>query len=1116
MEATVSNFSFLSNNPQFNTFANACLDAEKSIAINPAVTAVLSRRALELAVKWLFAADGYLKVPYQDNLSSLIHDRTFMDIIEPELFPLIKYVVKLGNVAAHTNNKISRDEAVLSLHNLHQFVAWIDYCYSSEFTGTEFREDILPVGEEKKITSNDLEKLYDQLGAKDQRLKDTVAENEKLREELQKLREDKSKEHKFKVDEISEFETRKKYIDLDLKEAGWIFGEDCIEEYEVAGMPFGSGTGYVDYVLFGNNGKPLAVVEAKRTSKDPNVGKQQARLYAGCLENKFGQRPVIFYTNGFETYLWEDMSYPPRRVAGYYSKEELQLMMDRRSNRLSLDNIKIKDEITNRYYQKEAIKAVCESFSKKGRKALLVMATGSGKTRTVISLVDVLSRHSWVKNVLFMADRTALVKQAKNNFNTLLPNLSLCNLLVSKDSPDSRMVFSTYPTMMNAIDETKSNKGKKLFTVGHFDLIIIDESHRSIYKKYQAIFDYFDSLLVGLTATPKDEVDKNTYHIFDMENNVPTYAYELKEAIDDRYLVPYNTVETELKFIEQGISYDELSEEEKEQYEETFGDDEGNLPETIGSEGLNTWLFNDDTIDKVLAMLMEKGIKVAGGDKLGKTIIFAKNHRHAVRIVDRFNILYPQYRGTFAQVIDNQINYAQSLIDDFSTQNKMPQIAVSVDMLDTGIDVPEVVNLVFFKKVMSKAKFWQMIGRGTRLCKDLFGPGLDKENFLIFDFCGNFKFFRVNENGKEVVNVPSLTEKLFNIKVDLIKELQHLNFQEDKYISFRNKLIDELVKEIQLLNRENFVVKQHLRYVDTYCNREAWQSLGTIDVNNIKEHLAHLIIPNTDDELAKRFDSLMFTIELALLLGKNPKKAKNSVIKTADFLAGLGTIPQVQAQKEVIQKVQTEQYWAEADIFDHEEVREALRDLVKFIEKTGTEIFYTNFTDEILITEENSGEYVTHNLHNYRKKVNQYLREHQNHISIYKLKVNKPLTNEEFLELEKILWKELGTKDEYIKEFGDTPLTILVRQVVGLDQSAANEAFSEFLNNQNLDSRQIRFVKTIIDYVVKNGILEKKVLMEDPFQSIGSITDIFTTDNVIKLVNIIDTINKNATDIISA
>lgn len=1110
-----SNFSFLRKNPQFNSFVPACLDAEKSIAVSPAAAAIQTRRALELAVKWLYSADADLVVPYQDNLSSLIHDHTFRDVIDTELFPLIRYIVKLGNMAAHSNSMITRNEVVVSLHNLHQFVSWLDYCYSSDYVEQEFKEDLLRHGLEEAKTTAELKRLFDELGARDRELKTVAGENEELRKRLKEVREHNIQAHDFSVEEISEFQTRKQYIDVELKDAGWVFGEDCLEEYELEGMPFGSGTGYADYVLFGNDGKPLAVIEAKRASVNPDSGKHQAALYADCLEKKYKQRPIIFYTNGFETYIWDNLMYSERHVSGFYSKDELQLLVDRRQRRVSLDHIRINDAITNRPYQKEAIRAVCETFSKGTREALLVMATGSGKTRTVISLVDILTRHEWVKNVLFLADRTALVKQAKGAFNSHLPSLSLCNLLDSKDNPDSRVVFSTYPTMMNAIDETKLKGGQKLFTVGHFDLVIIDEAHRSIFKKYQAIFDYFDAFLVGLTATPKDDVDRNTYEVFKMENNVPTFAYELEEAVRDQYLVSYNTVETQVKFLEEGIRYDQLSDEEKEEYEDTFEED-GALPEFISSSVLNTWLFNDDTIDKVLTLVMEKGIKVEGGDKLGKTIVFAKNHNHAVRIVERFNRLYPHYRGGFAQVIDTKINYAQDLIDKFSVPHKLPQIAVSVDMLDTGIDVPEVVNLVFFKKVFSKAKFWQMIGRGTRLCENLFGPGLHKENFLIFDFCGNFEFFRVSPRGKEVQAAMGLTERIFGTRLELVKELQHLQYQEEEYRDYRQCLVHTLTSQIRFLNRDNFVIKQKLIFVEKYSNEEAWQTLTAVELSELKDNIAPLIPTDDEDELAKRFDNLILALELALILGKSITRGKNEVMRTASILSDKGSIPQVNEQRDIIELVQTEQFWATVDVLRLEYVREALRELVKFIRPEQQQIFFTNFTDEILGVKETQGEYLVNELHSYRKKVNQYLRENQNHLAIYKLKTNKALTRDDYLALEQILWSELGTKGDYQREFGDTPLTILVRQIVGLDPQAANEAFSEFLNDQNLDSRQIRFVKTIVDYVIKNGVMAKQVLQEEPFQSIGSIVDVFPLESAQKLVSIIDTLNKNATDFVGA
>jgi type I restriction enzyme R subunit len=1106
----VTNFNFLKEKSQYNSFTNACLDAEKALVVSPATSAILSRRALELAVKWVYSFDSEIKIPYQDNISSLIHDTNFLAIIDEDLLLLMKYVVKLGNVAVHTNSSITRDEAVLSLHHLYQFVSWIDYCYSDEYTAVEFDESVLHTSEENRERPEELQNLYEQLSSKDKRLEEMMKENEHFRKAATEKREQNTKEYYFQVDELDEFETRQKYIDLDLKLAGWEFKRDIVKEYPVVGMPNNAESGFVDYVLFGDNGKPLAVVEAKRTSKDPKIGRQQAKLYADCIEKMHGIRPVVFYTNGFETYIWHQ-PYPPRKVSGFYNKEELILLLDRRDMKRPLTNIKIKDNISNRYYQKESILAVCDALSRNQRKALLVMATGSGKTRVAISIVDVLARHNWVKNILFLADRKVLLKQAYKNFNTLMPSITLCNLVDNKENPEeSRMVFSTYPTMMNAIDEAKRKDGKKLFTVGHFDLIIIDESHRSIYKKYRSIFDYFDGILLGLTATPKDEIGINTYEIFDLENGVPTYAYELDKAVQDEYLVDYRTIETKMKFLEEGIRYDDLSEEEKEQYEATF--DEEEVSEDIDSAALNEWLFNHDTIDTVLKNIMEKGIRVEGGDKLGKTIVFAKNHAHAEEITSRFDFHFPEYGGHFAKTIDYKVNYYQTLIDDFSEIKRLPQIAVSVDMLDTGVDIPEVVNLVFFKKVRSKSKFWQMIGRGTRLCPDLLGIGEDKTHFLIFDYCGNFDFFRENPKGIEGNVTQNLTEKLFNSKVDIIRELQAIEYQIEEYIQHRNELTIEVMKDILTLDDENFRVRQHIQYVHKFKNRSNWSTLSVLDTKEIKEHISLIIVPVNEDEFAKRFDLVMYTIELAKLQTKNATKPIRSVIKTAEALSKLGTIPQVLEKKHVIEKVLMDEFWDSVDIFEMDKVREALRDLIKFIEKETQKIYFTNFKDEVLEVKENGPIFHVNDLKSYKKKVHHYLSQHRDQIAIFKLRNNKQLTLQDVYTLEEILWKELGTREDYEKDYGDTPITKLVRQIVGLDPHAANEAFSEFLSTKRLNLHQTRFVKLIVDYVVKNGTLDKKVLQQEPFKTVGSIVELFkeNIDDARSIIGIIDVINKNS------
>ncbi|HGM3589907.1 DEAD/DEAH box helicase family protein [Clostridioides difficile] len=1110
----MGNFDFLQKKKNFNSFNTACLEAEKSILVSPSTCATITRRALELAVKWLYTNDSDLLLPYQDNLSTLIHNNSFIELIDYDMLPLLKYIVKLGNLSVHTSANIERGEAILSLNNLHQFVSWIDYCYSDEYTAEDFNEDLLLHGEEKRTRPDELKNLYERLSSKDKKLEEVIKENEELRKSLTEKRKVNTANYDFKIDEVSEFETRKRYINIELKLAGWEFGKDIWEEIEVQGMPNESGVGYVDYVLYGENGKPLAVVEAKRTSKDPKIGQQQAKLYADCLEKRYSQRPVIFLTNGFDMYIWDD--YSDRKVYGFYKKSELQLMIDRRKSKKSLTSVTINDEISNRYYQKEAIRAVCEALENKQRKTLLVCATGTGKTRIAISIVDVLSRHNWIKNILFLADRKALVKQAKKSFTKLLPNLALCNLLDSKDSPeDARMIFSTYPTMMNAIDDTKSKDGKRLFTPGHFDLIIIDESHRSIYKKYKSIFDYFDSYLMGLTATPKDEIDKNTYSVFDMENGVPTYAYEYNKAVEDGYLVDYTSIEFKTKIMEDGIKYDELSDEEKEEYENTFNDDES-IGDEIGNNAVNEWLFNSDTIDLVLNKLMTEGLKIEGEEKIGKTIIFAKNTKHARAIVERFNKLYPKYGGNFVKAVDYSINYVDSIIDDFSDKNKLPQIAVSVDMLDTGIDIPEILNLVFFKKVRSKTKFWQMIGRGTRLCPDLLGVDMDKERFLIFDFCNNFEFFKFNPKGFEGNKTETLTEKLFNIKVSMVKELQDIKYIEGEYAELRKELLEELITSVKALNEDSYIVRMNLSYVHKYKNENVWSNIGAVAQNEIREYISPLITSYSDDELAKRFDVVMYNIQLAYLQNNNASKGIRHVMATAEKLSKLGTIPQIQQQKYTIEKAMTEDFWEDSDIFEVEEVRISLRELIKYLEKYSQKIYYTSFEDMIVAEDRNDSVYNANNLKNYKKKVEYYLNSHKDELAIFKLRNNKKITKQDVETLEEILLKQLGNCDDYKKEFGDTPVSQLVRKLVGLDREAANEAFSEFLNNKSFNTKQIHFVKLIVDYVVKNGFIEdNKVLMEDPFRTVGSIIDLFENhiEERNKLIKTINKIKENASEI---
>lgn len=1111
----ITNFDYLKNESKFSRFADVAISAEKIILMDPEASIINSRRAMEFAIKWMYSVDSELEMPYQDNLQSLMNAEDYREIVGRDLWKRMDYIRRCGNNVAHSNKKFGRDEAMLCLENLFIYLDFVSYCYSDQYEEHSFDKTIITsriekAKESKEIanaTRAELVKEQEKAAKQELDLRKLMAENASLKEELSARRQEQQQTYVPKPLDLSEYKTRKLYIDSMLIDAGWVEGKDWINEVELPGMPNKSEVGFADYVLYDDMHRPLAVIEAKRTCVDVAKGRQQAKLYADLLEQKYKRRPVVFLTNGFETHII-DGQYPERKCSVIYSKRDLEKWFNLLTMRTSLKHVIVDKDVAGRYYQEAAIKAVCNSFDEKNRrKALLVMATGSGKTRTVIALCDCLLKAGWVKNILFLADRNSLVTQAKRSFVNMLPNLSCTNLVEEKDNCHAHCVFSTYQTMMSCIDTVSDSEGK-LFTCGHFDLVICDEAHRSIYNKYRDIFSYFDAPLVGLTATPKDEIDKNTYEVFELENGVPTYGYDLAQAVKDGYLVDYISVESKLKFIEQGIVYDELSEEDKKAYEETFEDEHGELPESIGSSELNTWIFNEDTIKQVLNILMTDGIKIDYGQKLGKTIIFAKNHNHAEKILEVFNKEYP-HLPDYAKVIDNYMTYAQSAIDEFSDPKKMPQIAISVDMLDTGIDVPEILNLVFFKKVMSKAKFWQMIGRGTRLCPGLL-DGENKQKFYIFDFCGNFEFFRMNK-GKATANMIALQGAIFNLKFEISYKLQDIEYQVDRLIAYRKALVKQMSEKVQELPRDNFAVRQHLKYVDLYSSESNYNALTYEDTLIVREEVAPLILPDGDEASAVRFDALMYGIELAYLVGKKYSKARTDLYKKVTGIASVANIPEIQVQSDLINKILNTDYVDNAGINDFEEIREKLRDLMKYLPHINAR-YDTNFTDELLSTEWKESELENDELKNYKAKAEHYIRQHQDHIAIAKLKTNQPLTSTDIATLEEVLWHEVGTKQDYEHEVGMKPLGEFVREIVGLDMNAAKEAFSEYLTNTSLDSRQIYFVNQIVEYIVHNGMMKDfSVLQESPFTDRGSVVEIFTDLNVwMGIRKVIETINANA------
>ena len=1116
------NFDFLNGRQEFSLFAPSAVEAEKVFATSPAMCVIGCRKALELAVKWVYTVDNGIQAPYKDNLSALIHEYTFKKQLPPLLFGKIKGIVAFGNMAVHTGKTVPPAFAVQSLKSLFEFIQWVDYSYGSDYQVRTFDAQRIP----KTHVSLDMQKIRAQeslLGEKD-------AEIERLRQQLAELadkytgaKERNRQSRTITMEDLSEFSTRKIYIDAMLLGMDWELegpDSDVSQEYEVEGMAGVPGQkGYADYVLWGRDGKPLAVVEAKKACKDPNTGRTQAKLYADCLELRFGQRPVMFTTNGFDTFFWDDKGGPQRKVSRIFSKTDLERIIERRTSRLPLESITISNAITDRYYQQAAIRSVCEEISRGVRKHLLVMATGTGKTRTAASLVDVLSRGHHITNVLFLADRTALVSQAKDDFKTYLPNMSLCNLCANKDDASARIVFSTYPTIMNAIDREKSKDGGMLFSPAHFDLIIIDESHRSIFKKYRAIFEYFDAILLGLTATPKTEVARNTYEFFELENGVPTYAYDYDTAVhQDHVLVPYYNYEVTTKFLSEGITYEELSDEDKERYEDDFTED-GVMPDSIPSQALNDFVFNQKTVDLVLQDLMERGIMVNGGERIGKTIIFAQNKRHAEFFLERFNKLYPQYHGTWASRVVCDDSYAQTVIDNFKEAEKTPYIVVSVDMMDTGIDVPACVNLVFFKKVRSKTKFWQMIGRGTRLCPELTCTDLiereeytGKKRFLIFDYCGNFEYFRQVKHTTEGEVPISLSENIFRKCVRLVAAFQDASKFDGAYQPWRRELTELCQGRIAGLNTDLFHVQLALKHVEKFKKPEAFICLSELDQQELTEHIAPLVHFDEADAMALRFDNFIYGFILNVL-DESPlvRRDMARLVTTARLLEKKSSIPQVAAKLPLLRQISDPELWKDIDICKLEDIRRELRALIRFLDEgSKRKDIITILTDPILdstagipLPEEDPFE-------SYKMKVNRYIEEHKNSLAIYNLTHNISLTRKDYEELERVFTQELGSKEDYVKTFGDTPFGLLIRKIAKLDHEAVLAAFSEFINDQSLNSRQIAFVQKVITHIEQNGYIEDiSVLTKAPFDKPAKLLD-FDERRQERLLAVIKSVRDNA------
>ncbi len=1098
--------------------------AESYLISDPRSALFYSRRTAEVLIAYLYEVLA-LKRPYADDLSARINDPAFKNVVGESVAGRFNLIRKATNSAVHGSDPVPPQAALHIVRQVFHLVIWAAFKHSPypNLVPLEAQFDPSLAPKASPLTTEEVRELAARFKAQDEAHARAMAERDEALDTYEtqiaalKAQIDIAQAANNRIDDhnYDEAATRDIFIDVLLGEAGWSLDQPRDREYEVAPMPNAENKGFADYVLWGDDGLPLAVVEAKRARTSAQVGQRQAELYADALQAMTGRRPIIFYTNGYEHWIWDDAAgYPPRPVAGFYTKDELELTIQRRSTRTKLANAPVAGTIVERPYQIRAIRAVGDAFDKKQRDALLVMATGSGKTRTVIALVDQLQRANWTKRVLLLADRTALVNQASNAFRAFLPSSTTVNLTnrAERDT-DGRVYVSTYPTMMNLINDVDDNGGvlqSRRFGPGFFDLVIIDEAHRSVYAKYGAIFDYFDSLLVGLTATPKDEVDHNTYRLFRLEDGVPTDAYSLAEAVSDGFLVPPKGYSVPLKFVRQGIKYDDLSDDEKDQWDELDWGDDGVIPSEIGAEEVNRFLFNEDTVDKVLATLMEHGYRVDGGDRVGKTIVFAKNQQHAEFIEERFNLAYPELAGKAARVITHASSYAQSLIDDFSQASNPLDIAISVDMLDTGIDVPEVVNLVFFKMVRSKSKFWQMIGRGTRLRPDLYGPGQDKQDFLVFDFCGNLEFFNQNLPGSDGQTHPSLSQRIFEARVSLVGALGE---QEPDLKAATASTLRDIVAG---MNLANFVVRPHRRAVERLKESVPWQHL-TDDDRELAMSLAPL--PSRlkdDDQDAKRFDLLILRRQLAQLNGDHAhaERLRETIQSIAAALLGKTAIPSVAAHAGLLESVADDEWWIDVTLSMLELLRLRVRGLIRLLERTRRDPVFVDLEDVLGEATEIALPGVTPgtNFERFRLKAQVYLKEHEGDLALQRLRRGHAITPSDIEVLAGLLHDAGGSDVEVARAREESGgLGSFIRSLVGLDGAAVQEAFAHYLDASAFTLDQIRFIGLVIDELTRNGAMKPARLYESPYTDhIASPESLFPEDDVDNIVSILRNLNASA------
>ena len=1113
---TSRNFEFL--RPERPELADLAAFAERYAFEDP-VSALLKLRSLAEALTWGVYRQLGFRPPLPDDFINLLTDWQFKSATPKLICDQLHALRKAGNKAAHANHGDTQT-ALLLLEQSWQLAAWfaVRFCGVQQASIGVFRQ-LVPMEAAEGRLKHELERQREQLDAMLAELESTRAQYqaaEKKLDELQSLAQ--AGQSTLSLLQFDEATTRRRLIDVALTEAGWDVGPNLSttevgQEYELTGQPTATGKGYADYVLWGDDGRPLAVIEAKRTMKDAEQGRKQAELYADALEAKFSHRPIIFYTNGHEIHVWDDAAgYPPRRLYGFYSKDTLQYRGSfQRTARKPLDSVPVRTEIVERIYQLEAIKRVTEKFTSKSRRALLVQATGTGKTRVAIAIADLLIRAGWVRRVLFLCDRRELRKQAKNAFAEFLKEpLTILNAATAKDS-NQRIYIATYPGIQNAFDN---------FDPGFFDLVIADESHRSIYNAYRDLFKYFDALQIGLTATPVDFISRNTYDLFDCPDLDPTSSYSLDDGVAEGYLVPYEVFSVTTSFLREGIRYNQLTEEQRRQIEE-----DGIDPDLIDHDAADIdWqVFNEDTNRFILRNLMDNGLRDKTGQRMGKTIIFARNHDHAMLLRKLFDEMYPQYGGKVCQVIDYQMERAEQLIDDFKGDGSNPDlaIAISVDMLDTGIDVPPIVNLVFAKPVKSKVKFWQMIGRGTRLCKDLYGPGQDKTKFRIFDHWGNFEFFGQNTPQAQPGRPRSLMEQVFAARVALAEA----TLQAAQPDSF-NWVVRLVAADIASLPDDSISVRESFIQRETVMQPGRLEAWGASTVDVLSRDIAPLMqwIEIGGAEHAYRLDLLFAQMQLALLRG-----AGRFADLRAEFLNRINSLQMnlnpVRDKAAVIQEVRSGAFWDIVTSEQLERVRLELRGIMQFqIDSNPPRpkpIIYDIKEDaDDFRYEQRSTLNSAIDMVAYRHRVEEALKSlFDTNPTLARIRRCEPVTQADLDALVSlVLTRHPDINLNDLTDFygqAAVHLDDVIRSIIGMDPAGVQARFASFVQKYPaLTSQQTQFIRLLVNHISRYGKIELGKLYEQPFISVhgDGIDGVFADAGQIQdLVAIINSFNQSQT-----